>query len=224
MATPVPKISFFTIMLIVVGIAWLSSKSDGPKDAGGKLDKAPRPLPTPEETVRTSLSAKVTWRTGGFGSVMLADVTVRNDSDYDVKDPRIACQIYADSGTRLGRTRQTIYQVVPARAAMAFPNLNLGLIHSQSAKASCSIDDFVVLARRHGAETPTKAGGLIVELNLEQILELQRGLAAKGFDPGPQDGKWGARTDAALRAWRRSLGLSEDVPVDGVVVRTVAGP
>jgi peptidoglycan hydrolase-like protein with peptidoglycan-binding domain len=45
------------------------------------------------------------------------------------------------------------------------------------------------------------------------VSELQRLLAAKGFDPGPVDGIFGPRTAAAVKAYQRSRRLV----VDGVV-------
>ena len=43
------------------------------------------------------------------------------------------------------------------------------------------------------------------------IIEVQRGLARLGFDPGPTDGMLGAQTRAAIRAFQKTSGL----PVDG---------
>ncbi|WAC59223.1 TIGR02594 family protein [Brevundimonas sp. SL130] len=43
--------------------------------------------------------------------------------------------------------------------------------------------------------------------------DIQKALSARGFDPGPIDGVWGARTTAAVRAFQASKGLK----VDGIV-------
>ena len=47
------------------------------------------------------------------------------------------------------------------------------------------------------------------------VADLQRRLAAMGYDPGPIDGRYGPRTAAAVRAFQQSAGIA----VDGV-----AGP
>ncbi|GGC90199.1 glycoside hydrolase family protein [Chelatococcus reniformis] len=41
-------------------------------------------------------------------------------------------------------------------------------------------------------------------------LEIQRALAARGFNPGPLDGLWGPKTKAAVVAFQRSAGLYPD--------------
>jgi peptidoglycan hydrolase-like protein with peptidoglycan-binding domain len=42
------------------------------------------------------------------------------------------------------------------------------------------------------------------------IRELQRALASAGFDPGPADGTFGKRTEAAVVAFQEANGLSVD--------------
>ncbi len=45
------------------------------------------------------------------------------------------------------------------------------------------------------------------------VLDIQRALVSHGYQPGPLDGAWGARTDGALRQFQRDRGLI----VDGIV-------
>ena len=47
----------------------------------------------------------------------------------------------------------------------------------------------------------------------DDVLKLQRRLKAAGYDPGPLDGAFGPKTDAAVRALQEAAG----VDVDGVV-------
>lgn len=47
----------------------------------------------------------------------------------------------------------------------------------------------------------------------QEIERIQKQLAQKGFDPGPIDGVWGRRTDAAVRAFQAREGLE----IDGIV-------
>lgn len=46
-----------------------------------------------------------------------------------------------------------------------------------------------------------------------EIEKIQKQLAQKGYDPGPIDGIWGRRTDAAVRSFQEKFGLE----VDGIV-------
>ncbi len=45
----------------------------------------------------------------------------------------------------------------------------------------------------------------------EQIAEIQKLLAAKGYDPGPTDGLYGGRTADAIARYRRDAGLRENM-------------
>ena len=62
---------------------------------------------------------------------------------------------------------------------------------------------------KHGEET------LELDDLGEKVRWLQRRLQLHGFDPGPADGVFGLRTEAAVRAFQTSKGLE----VDGVVGR-----
>lgn len=46
--------------------------------------------------------------------------------------------------------------------------------------------------------------------NGDDVLSLQRRLKAAGFDPGPADGAFGRKTDAALRAFQKSAEIDAD--------------
>lgn len=53
------------------------------------------------------------------------------------------------------------------------------------------------------------------------ILDIQKALAAKGFDPGALDGAWGRRTAAAVRAFQTSKGLLADGVVGPKTVKAL---
>lgn len=53
------------------------------------------------------------------------------------------------------------------------------------------------------------------QMALAYAEDLQRELAVRGYDPGPVDGVIGGRTEAAIRAYQRDVGL----PVDGVATK-----
>ncbi|WP_257164646.1 hypothetical protein [Bradyrhizobium sp. SRS-191] len=79
------------------------------------------------------------WEKGGFDNVAIVTLTILNKNTYAVKDITVACDFSGSSGTKLSGLSQTIYSSIPAKTSKKFNRLNLGLIHSQSARASCSL-------------------------------------------------------------------------------------
>jgi curli biogenesis system outer membrane secretion channel CsgG len=64
-----------------------------------------------------------------------------------------------------------------------------------------------------GGQTPASNGGA-APTAIIPMAEAQRRLAQLGFDPGPADGKPGARTTAAIRAFQRERGLDVNGRID----------
>ncbi len=62
------------------------------------------------------------------------------------------------------------------------------------------------------------AGDKPLELGREKRRQVQLALAELGHDPGPADGQFGPRTDAAINAARRSLGLPAGNHVDQMLL------
>ncbi|MGD0217506.1 MAG: hypothetical protein ABSC45_08370 [Desulfobaccales bacterium] len=85
------------------------------------------------------------WRTGGFGTVMLADFTIKNNNDFDIKDIAIKCTDYAKSGTIIDYNDRIIYDVIKAGQTRTFRNFNMGLVHNQAEKSFAKITDLVIL-------------------------------------------------------------------------------
>jgi hypothetical protein len=86
---------------------------------------------------------KWNWRLDGFGTVMIASFTIQNDNAFDVKDVTIECELNAKSGTELGKSRQTVYEIIPANGSKRLADVNMSFVHSQASKASCRITDVV---------------------------------------------------------------------------------
>ncbi|HEV8041186.1 MAG TPA: PAS domain S-box protein [Bryobacteraceae bacterium] len=84
------------------------------------------------------------WQKGGFGTVMIANFTVRNDSPVDVGDLKIKCENYAASGVLLDQNDGTAFAIVKAHATTRIPNVNMGFLNSESGtprttKTDCEI-------------------------------------------------------------------------------------
>jgi hypothetical protein len=81
----------------------------------------------------------VRWRLDGFGTVLVASFTVRNEGKRNMKDLQVACDIYSNSGTRIGSATATIYEWLDAGKTRTFKEMNLGFVHVQSAKMGCQV-------------------------------------------------------------------------------------
>ncbi len=55
----------------------------------------------------------------------------------------------------------------------------------------------------------------------DDVLAVQRALVARGFNPGPIDGIYGPRTEAAVRAFQQSAGLPATGVVDAATYRAL---
>lgn len=79
------------------------------------------------------------WRKKGFGNVLEADFTIKNESDYDVKDVELTCTIYAQGGTVLDKNKKMIYEVIEKHGSERRRKFNLGFIDSQTYHTTCEV-------------------------------------------------------------------------------------
>lgn len=91
-----------------------------------------------------NVELNLAWRKAGFDNVMLADFTVTNSGDRDIRDIAVRCTQYAKSGASLNTNRQTIFDIVPVNSAKTFSDFNMGLIHQQTDSTSCVIYDLAL--------------------------------------------------------------------------------
>jgi hypothetical protein len=98
-----------------------------------------------KSTALSQVSLDFKWRKEGFDNVMEADFTVKNGSNYDIKDLEITCHHFAKSGTQIDSNTRTIYDVVKAHSTKKFPKFNMGLIHSQAAQSSCAVTNLSIV-------------------------------------------------------------------------------
>jgi RNA polymerase subunit RPABC4/transcription elongation factor Spt4 len=88
---------------------------------------------------------KLNWYKGGFGSTMMLDATIKNDGSRDVKDIKIECTHYSNSGTRIDSNKSIVFELVKAKKSFLLKEFNMGFIHSQASSTSCQITDLVLL-------------------------------------------------------------------------------
>jgi hypothetical protein len=112
-----------------------------------ELPTAPPPPPksAKEIAMESLLLERLDWRKGGFDNVMFLDAKLRNKGTMPLKDVRIDCTLFSNSGTPVSKVSTVIYEVFPAGKVITTKEVNMGFIHQQSASVSCSVKDFVLL-------------------------------------------------------------------------------
>lgn len=102
------------------------------------------PLTPKEEAKGLVKIEKYNWATGGFGSVLVADFKIKNDSKYAVKDIEITCDHFGKSGTKIDSNKRVINDIVEAKSSKTFKKFNMGFINSQADSSGCEITDFQI--------------------------------------------------------------------------------
>jgi hypothetical protein len=85
---------------------------------------------------------KWSWKKAGFNNVMIGTFTIKNANDFVIKDIVLNCQHYAPSGTLIDSNVRTIYQAIKPKSSITIKDFNMGFVHSQAVKSSCSITNF----------------------------------------------------------------------------------
>lgn len=128
-------------LAIIIGFVVIAAVIGSIQHSGSGGTSSPA-TDNPKDLARSQVSLDFKWRKGGFDSVMEATFTIKNDSNFDLKDFEIKCEHFSKSGTSIDSNNRTIYDVVKAHSRKKFPNFNMGFIHSQAATTSCGIRDF----------------------------------------------------------------------------------
>jgi len=79
------------------------------------------------------------WSTGGFGNIMEANFTIKNELSISIKDIEITCKHSSPSGTYIDSNSRTIYEIIKAGRTRTFNKVNMGFIHSQASRSSCKV-------------------------------------------------------------------------------------
>jgi hypothetical protein len=138
----------FSILLVKIS-QWFMATVSSPK-SGMHTRKAGDP---PFDSTHAALSLgwsrsairKYPQNTSGFGSIMMANFTIKNPTQYSFKDVEIECTHTAPSGTKIDSNTRTIYEVVAPKSTKVIRNMNMGFIRDQVSSSSCGITDLVVM-------------------------------------------------------------------------------
>jgi hypothetical protein len=78
-------------------------------------------------------------------STITGNFTIKNPTERRYKDFEITCNHYSTSGTKIDSNTRTIYEVVEPKSTKKVRNFDMGFIHSQAKKSSCSITDLTLM-------------------------------------------------------------------------------
>jgi hypothetical protein len=136
----------FTIIAVFIIITGNTGKTTSTQQsADTELDRRiadmGRYIAEQERLLSVKLS-KMSWKKGGFDSVMIVSFTLENTNSFPVKDVEVTCEGSGNSGTLIDINVRTIYDVVKAKSAKPISNFNMGLIHSQASKSWCRVSEF----------------------------------------------------------------------------------
>jgi lytic murein transglycosylase len=157
------------------------------------------------------------WRRGEpwLQEVRLPDRLPWDQADIDIRHPRsqwAAWGVRTRDGSALPQDNLQASLLLPmgrnGPAFLAYPNFSVYLEWNQSLVYSTTAA--YLATRLAGAPRVSEGRGGVSPLSLGETKELQRQLAARGFDVGKVDGIIGAQTRAAVKAVQIQLGLPAD--------------
>ncbi|MCY1298664.1 hypothetical protein D9M68_623270 [compost metagenome] len=108
------------------------------------MTPAKTPELSPREKVMSNLSLASEEAVDKFG-VMTANFTIKNDSEFMIKDVRVKCVNFSKTNTELDTNTRTIYEALYSWETKEIKDFNMGLVHSQRAYSECKIIDFEVM-------------------------------------------------------------------------------
>ncbi len=130
----------------LVFLIWTGYENYNRRKLGG-LSSPASSVTEPDPKVVAMHATSITkfrWYKDGFGTVMKATFTIRNDGERDVKDIEIKCVHNAPSGTIIDSNTRTIYEIVPAHKSRTFREFDMGFIDSQASGSDCEIADLAL--------------------------------------------------------------------------------
>jgi hypothetical protein len=139
------SVALFLLFTLVVGAIAEAPAPTAPRPAGAEQGTALSE--DPKRILLRDVELLFNWRKGAFGTVMEADFTVRNPTDFQFKDFTIKCTHSAPSGTAIDSNTETIYEVVEPHSKRSIKNVNMGFIHTQAARSVCVITNLTVIGR-----------------------------------------------------------------------------
>lgn len=135
---------FWTALLVLVFLGGVTNLfTDG---STRQVSSSMTPVPVnPKQVLLNTVQLDFNWHTDGFGTVMIADFTIKNPTAYRFKDIEITCNYFGPSGTIIDSNTRTIYQIVQPKSTKVIREQNMGFINSQASSSSCKLTNLTVL-------------------------------------------------------------------------------
>ncbi|WP_075216836.1 lytic murein transglycosylase [Mongoliimonas terrestris] len=159
--------------------------------------------------------AKLGWRPG---QPWLREVSIPTDMPWEQADLSIkhstadwqAAGVRAADGKALPNLPASLFLPMGRNgpAFLSFHNFDVYLQWNESLVYATTAAYFAT--RLSGAGPVGKGNGKVDALSAAELKTLQQGLAARGVNPGPIDGKLGRQTRTATRTMQMQLGLPAD--------------
>jgi hypothetical protein len=92
----------------------------------------PPPPPLPEVT-------NFSWHLEGLKNILVVDLVIKNKSTVTWKDMSVICDGYAKSGTMIGSSGGTVYDIVKPGKELKVKGLNMGFVNTQTSSANCAV-------------------------------------------------------------------------------------
>ena len=117
-----------------------SAAAANPATAAAPADIAPAETMAPPGSPLDGLKiVSQSWRRGGLGSRALVTFTLRNASEYAVKDIEIACTFTRRDGRHLTDRRRVIPDTVNMKSRKRYAGVLVGFVNVNANKAKCSL-------------------------------------------------------------------------------------
>jgi hypothetical protein len=82
---------------------------------------------------------KQVWKKGGRNTIGIADITIRNDNAFAVKDIKIKCVFTIKSTGNVTEIQQTIAGPVKPNTEQTFKKVSFGFVDTQAADGECDV-------------------------------------------------------------------------------------
>lgn len=102
---------------------------------GGNLAE----IATPAVAPRADYVALKSFNGVKDGAIFYGTFGIENKGATDIKDVEITCTHFGPSGTAIDANTRTIYEVVKAKSTKTVKAFNMGFVHSQAVRSSCSV-------------------------------------------------------------------------------------